>query len=183
MFTLEPDEDVIGYYRKHWLLLLRNVVPFIVATLIIVLFPSILGVFLPASFSLVLQATWFILILVLLYLWMTFFIIWTNYYLDVWVLTNRKLITANQRRLFSREVATLELEKIQDISIEMDGFIQTFFEFGTIRVQTAAEKDEFVFKYMANPESLKQEILMAQRAVRETNMERQSEYVISGLKS
>ena len=181
MLVLEPNERILGYFRKHWIRFAFEIVPYALVVLVPFIFPTLLQIFLPRSLERVVSASWFLLVLWLLFAWVEFFILWTNYYLDVWVLTNRRLMNANQRTLFSREVATLELEKIQDIAIDVNGFVETFFGYGTIRIQTAGEFQEFLLDDAANPEEVKRRILAAQKAVRELNMERQGEYITSVL--
>ena len=78
-------------------------------------------------------------------------------------------------------MATLELEKIQDISLEVNGFIDTMFGFGTIRVQTAGETREFFLKHAYHPEDAKQAILDAQHRLREDLLKRQSTYIRDGI--
>ena len=75
-------------------------------------------------------------------LWMTMllmviFTIWTNYYLDIWIVTNNRIVDIEQRHLFNREVKTLRMETVQDVQTDKIGLFQEFLDFGTLRVQTA----------------------------------------------
>jgi hypothetical protein len=92
----------------------------------------------------------------LMALWMSFFIQWTNYYLDVWYVTEKRIIDVEQKRLFHRSVSSLRFDKIQDISIEVRGLIDTFFDIGNIRVQTAAENSaDFVMLHAGSPDRVR----------------------------
>ena len=77
----------------------------------------------------------------LLCLWIYFFIHWTNYYLDVWFITEKRIISIDQVSIFHRKISNLGLDKIQDVSIEQKGLIQSTMKFGDILVKTAAEGD------------------------------------------
>ena len=105
----------------------------------------------------------------------------TEYYLDVLVITSKRIIHADQKSLFSRNTSTLELEKIQDVTVEVDGFLETILGFGTVRIQTAGEMKDFVLHQAHHPETVKEEILTAQSNVKEEILKRQSGFIRDGL--
>lgn len=165
MISLEPNETIILSGRRHWFILalrLLPLIPFIFVPLVIF---GILGT-VPlqidslvemsgngASFAVFILFSWF------LFVWIGGFIIWTDYFLDVLIVTNKRIINIEQKGLFSRETASLRLDKIQDITIDINGILATFLLFGNIRIQTAGEQEEFMIRYIKNPESLKSAIL------------------------
>lgn len=75
----------------------------------------------------------------LLVVWVVFFVYWTDYYLDVWYVTDRKIYDVLQDGLFHRQVSILHLENIQDITVSTHGIIATLLGFGDLHVQTAGE--------------------------------------------
>jgi hypothetical protein len=95
--------------------------------------------------------------------WITFFVIWIDYYLDVWIVTDRRIINIEQKGLFSRVVSELELENIQDITSDVHGLIHTFLNYGDLFVQTAAEKERFIFHNIPDPYSVKDLIMNLQK--------------------
>jgi hypothetical protein len=106
--------------------------------------------------------------LILLIGWMMFFVIWTGYYLDILIITDRRIININQRGFFNREVATLSLDKVQDITITVEGMLPTFLNFGTIQIQTAAEAEEFIMHDIPDPNRIKLTIFELQHRPAET---------------
>jgi len=70
---------------------------------------------------------------------------------NVVVVTDEHIADILQNGLFGRRVSILNLGSIQDISTEVTGPMQTMFHYGTITLQTAGEKDEFVITYMPDP--------------------------------
>lgn len=94
--------------------------------------------------------------------WVVFFIIWTDYYLDSWLITNRRIIDIEQKGLFSRDIATLRLDKIQDATFSLEGIIATLIGFGEIRIQTAGTQTEFKMSHVANPKEVTGAILQIQ---------------------
>jgi len=97
--------------------------------------------------------------------------IWIDYYFDVWVITNRRIVNIEQKGLFVRHVSELTIERVQDVTVEVKGFIPTMLNFGDVYVQTAAEKERFVFRMVPNPYGIKDLIMNLQKEVEreETN--------------
>jgi len=53
------------------------------------------------------------------------------------------------------------LDKIQDITVKIEGPLATFLNFGKIEIQTAGTNVRLVFDYLPSPEEIKEEILKA----------------------
>lgn len=94
-----------------------------------------------------------------LFAWAWFFSIWTDYYLDIWIVTEHRIINIDQKGLFHREVSTLRTERIQDVTVEIAGIVATVLGFGNVHVQTAGEHAEFVIRGVSRPEHVKRRIL------------------------
>lgn len=97
-----------------------------------------------------------------MFIWILFFILWIDYYFDVWIVTNKRIVNINQKGLFVRNVSELELENIQDITTEVKGVIPTFLNYGDVFIQTAAEKERFVFQNVPDPYKVKDLIMNLQ---------------------
>ena len=157
-FKLDPDEKEIAKFRKHWWVIASEMgFLFLFAAAPIFILFSFNFTFSPKLilFLIMLYIAWIFL------LWITGFIIWTNYYLDVWILTNKRLIDIDQKSLFSRDIATLRLENIQDVKIEIMGIINSILKIGNIHIQTAAQSKEFLMRNIKNPEIAKEFINQA----------------------
>jgi hypothetical protein len=66
------------------------------------------------------------------------FTTWTHYYLDLWIITDRRIILVDQIHFFNRRVSIFRLERLQDIEFEITGIIPTILNFGTVKAQTAS---------------------------------------------
>ena len=97
----------------------------------------------------------------LLITWMTLFNIWNNYYLDVWTITNKRLIAIDQKGYFTRTTASFRLDRLQDTSIAVRGIIATLLDFGELEMQTAGEERNFKAYGLPHPGDLKSLILNA----------------------
>ncbi len=80
------------------------------------------------------------------------FIAWVDYYLDVGIVTDKRIIDIDQRGLFRRNVAELDCKMVQDINADKTGILQTLFNFGDVIVQTAGETPNFSFHAVPRPE-------------------------------
>lgn len=161
--NLDPGETILLEVRRHWIVFLSRAIgllvggflPLMAGGFLLGMFPAEMAGFFASYGSVVL----FFYSLWLLLLWMLFFIQWTNYYLDVWYVTEKRIIDVDQKGLFHREVANLRFDKIQDITVEVRGVLQTFLNFGDLRVQTAAEDSTgFFMRNASSPEEVRRVI-------------------------
>lgn len=158
-FTLDTNEYVFHEERRSWFVLWVKTITWIFSILIPIIIFSIVESlnFIQIggnkdAFLMVFLLSWIFII------WNGIFIIWTDYYLDVLVITNKNLINIEQKGFFSREVAVLNLNKIQDITTELHGFIETAINYGDIRVQSAGKEKEFVLHDINRPEFVRSKI-------------------------
>jgi len=169
---LDPDEHVILEVRRHWIvfagyalsLLFAGILPLAMFVVLRIFAPQAMaGITVPGNTpALVL----FFYCLWLLFLWSAFFLQWTKYYLDVWYVTEKRIIDVSQKRIFDREITNLRFDKIQDVTINVQGLVPTMLGFGNIKVETAGEdKDEFVMNAVANPDHVRQVIFSQHNGV------------------
>lgn len=94
-----------------------------------------------------------------LFIWLFFFFSFLDYYLDVWVITSRRIIDVEQRGFFSRVIGEHGLNKIQDVASEAHGAAATFLRYGDVYVQTAGTKQRFKFHQVPDPEGVRDLII------------------------
>jgi hypothetical protein len=152
---LEDGEVITEKIRKHWIVYLRD------------LFLHAFGcvIFLISSYYLASKGSFsslvgeggaygvMILIMFVLIFWTSFFYAWTKEYFDVWFITNKHVIAINQRQMFNREESFMELNRIQDVFFEREGFLATMLGFGRLRVQSAGTEQEFIIENVRDVES------------------------------
>lgn len=158
---LEPDEEVLKVVRKHWFVIVTELfgtffmllLPFFVLFFAALFSNTVLTFDLSLSHYTALIvfgiAAWTILTL------MAGFSTWTHYYLDLWIITDRRIILVDQIRFFHRNVSIFRLERLQDIEFYIQGVIPTLLNFGTIKAQTAgAFESNFKTKGLPDPRGL-----------------------------
>jgi len=140
MLALFPNETILIIIRRHWyafvwplaLFAVLMVAPSFVLLLAPQLFP---GIFTPALQPVVR----FALALYYLGLLTMMLVTWLSYYLDVWIITDHRVIDIEQHGLFHREISEIAVDRIQNVTIEIPGFIPTVLRFGNLKIQTAGE--------------------------------------------
>lgn len=161
---LESDEKVITITRRHKISLCLELLSLVVAALI----PVGLYLFLDFESLSAFQISEYLFHIVygyglwLLILWIAVFVIWTDYYLDVLVVTNRRLVIVNHKGFFWRNIGSFRLNRLQDVNIEINGLLHTFFDYGNIRAETAGHsEEEFHMEDIPDPRGLKSIIMNA----------------------
>ncbi len=166
-FELEPGEHVVKQVRKHWFLFAAELLPYA----ILAVMPFALPKFLVFAPPLVPYATWFdyhsstdvlthaLLGVWLLLMWTVAWGAFTRYFLNAWVLTNKRITTIKQRRFFSREVSSLLLPRVQDVTTNVTGVLSSLLGIGDIKVQSAGAEIEFTMRGIPRPEQMRDIIL------------------------
>ncbi len=141
--TIDPQEKVVLKLRRHWIMLARDTIgtialgglPFLVIPFIVASGVLPFSVTLQPALIAFLSASW------LLIIWMTLAILWTNYYLDLWIVTDHRIMSLDQIGLFNRRVTTWRMEHIQEISVLVENPIQALLNYGTLELETAGPSD------------------------------------------
>lgn len=138
MITLLPEEKMIRIVHRHWIVMAQKM------TMIIgMLFVPLVGLFLLPFMSLSEAITSFVVYLFSLYalfVAVIAFAMWMDYYLDVWVVTSKRIVDIEHRGIFNREVSEFMIERIQDVTTHNPNFLSLFLGYGTIEIHTAGEK-------------------------------------------
>ncbi len=77
-----------------------------------------------------------------------------SWFYNIFILTDERIIDVDFLNLFSRVISDAKIDHIQDINSEMSGVWQTFFNFGTVFIQTAGEKPQFTFQNIPQPDKV-----------------------------
>lgn len=173
---LEADEKIIQIVHRHWLTLAIQLFSLAVFAFVPLVVFGILAV---ANTSLPLlpidvtdYARYFVFgyLAWLLCLHMALGRTFINHYLDVWAITNRRVITIDQIGFFRRQTGSFRLERIQDVNVSVNGIIATLLDYGTLEVETASGGgEEFRAHLMPHPQTIKATILAAADQLNHSN--------------
>jgi len=156
----QPNEKVYLVFREHWF---RLAVKFSIVGLLMLLPIIIRLLFIDARelfndsqsqaiISLVLQVYYMGLLLAL-------FLIWVLYYLNLGIVTERRLVDIDQHGLLKHEVSELNLDAIEDVTSETIGIFGNILDYGTVYIQTAGAKERLEFDKIHHPKKVASVIL------------------------
>jgi len=177
LLDLYEDEKIVTVIRRHWISFITTIV--IVAVLILVFFigsvlayggmkDSGIAIGQVAVTPLVSDnlAKGAYLVFGPIYLLAVlgfFYIAWLDYYLDVFVLTNKRILRFEQLVLFGQKVSETSYQHVQDVSSQVRGLIQTMLNIGVVFVETAGENENFSFNLIKDPGNVAAQILELQK--------------------
>lgn len=155
------DESIYVFARPYFLAFLPW---FIIGASLIILgvlfiflvifgFPDILREPLGYNIFVVMTSAYFLLIIP----FMT--VAFIDFYYDLHIVTDRRLIDIDQNQLFSREVNELALEEVQDVTTRNNGIARSFFDFGDVIIETAGSQQKFEFNSVLHPREIASIIL------------------------
>ncbi|MGE0598596.1 MAG: hypothetical protein AB7J35_02055 [Dehalococcoidia bacterium] len=150
-FELQSDESVLLFARRHWLFfysrLALMVFAGVVATIAVVII--VLSTF---GFDGILGKGLGLALLVWAVYWgVRAYFHWYRYQNDVWVVTNQRLVDSLKKNWFHHQMASADLVDVEDIRVVKSGALQTMFNFGDVRCQTAGEVPNFVLAGIPEP--------------------------------
>ncbi|HEY1835965.1 MAG TPA: hypothetical protein VGG13_04050 [Candidatus Saccharimonadales bacterium] len=162
LVVLQPGERVVCRIKRA---LVGLVVQYVVGGLIILLavamalfvVPQLKGQTDGSSASLVYAVLGVLVVIALLFLAVSSSI----YRKNQWIVTSDSITQILQPSLVSRQVSQLTLDDLEDMTVQQNGILQSTFNFGTLRAETAGERSKFVFIYCPNPDHFARLILEA----------------------
>ena len=141
MLQLHPQEQVLLVMRRHWFVLFGPAVTFGILLILPSLVLSVGSTYLPLLRAPgVVPYVNFFLAIYLMAVLTYMLLVWLDYYLDAWIITDQRVVDIEQRRLFDRRISEIAMERIQNVTIEIPGFIATMLNFGNIKIETAGEQ-------------------------------------------
>lgn len=152
-------EIVFLLIRKHWF----NYIIFFLLDFLMLIPIVLLGLFLTSNANyldvglvnlLILAVTVFVLFMLAAQLYG-----FVDYYLDVYIVTDQRIVDISQDGFFKRQISELHLHQVQDVNASVNGFWSTILHFGDVNIQTAAERENFVFKSIPQPYNIAKQIL------------------------
>lgn len=154
------DERIHIVVREHWLRLVGRILIWFVFVGIMLVFNFYAKAIVPGLLVGTLgKVTDIFRDLYILFLILALFLIWIHYYLNVQIITDRRIVDIDQVGLFSHVVSELHIENIEDVTSKTTGIVGNLFNFGMVYVQTAGSKERFEFNYVPNPGSINKLLL------------------------
>lgn len=128
----DPEEQLIMLLRRHvitnwkWIVV---VLIMVAAPLVMRDFPAIL--LLPVRFQFMTLVFWYLLATAVA---LEGFL---NWYFDVFIVTDERIIDIDFRNLIYKNITTTKLDNIEDVTYSVSGALPSLFDFGNVLIQTA----------------------------------------------
>lgn len=156
-----PDEENVFFLRPNLLTLFPLFLGFVILLILPFAVWEGLKILNPGFFFVPGYETLYVLgaSIFFLFAWLFLFQSFIDFFLDIWIVTTHRIIDITQSGLFGRTTSELTLDRVQDVTSVVKGFIPTFFDYGTIHIQTAGERERFVFENITHPTHVAKRIL------------------------
>ncbi len=154
LFNKLSNEKIIKVFRKDLFILFKKGLFFI----LLIIASWIFGYFMFSVYPNLFNGVFFYPLVLMsvsiycLFIWLFFFFSFVDYYLDIWIVTNERIIDIRQAGFFNRTISEQLLYRVQDVTSEVAGFFPTILKYGNVYVQTAGTAERFFFKEIPNPE-------------------------------
>lgn len=158
LISLDPEEKVEYIIHHYWLTFLGTILKISFLPITVIIFLVIFG---PNFLASILDSMILSLITLAIFtVWLTFsFYHWYIWYFDTLVLTDKKIILLQQKRLFERQITETLYERIQDVTANYQGILQNILKYGSISIQTAGETPNLSIKNLKKPQDINHLVL------------------------
>ncbi len=144
--TQEEKEEIALFLRAHVIVNLRWIfiaILMLVAPVLARFIPVFS--FLPTRFLTIGLLFWYLVTIAFV------FEQFLDWYFDVYIVTNERVVDVDFLNLLYKKVSEAELPKIEDVTYTIGGVARSLFNYGDVYIQTAAEVPEFVFEAVPQP--------------------------------
>ncbi len=145
-------EEVQFFFRKHWTHFLKPLLlGFIVATMIFIFF------FVMGSIITLFKITFFypffafFLITASILFINTFFLQVINYYFDLVIVTDSRIIVSKKTVFLKNDNDAVDLTKIQDIGVIARGFFRNYLNYGALLITLSTSMPPITLNFVPNP--------------------------------
>lgn len=139
-------ENIILLLRQHPVTQLKWIATSLFMAVLPMLFDSInlLG-FLPENYQFAALIGWYMLLSGFI---IESFLMW---FFNVYIVTDERIIDIDFSSLIHKNISSAKIDNIEDTTAATGGFFAALFDYGSVTIQTAAQKREFEFSGVPHP--------------------------------
>ncbi|RAL57895.1 hypothetical protein BLD25_00895 [Candidatus Gracilibacteria bacterium GN02-872] len=129
--NMRPGEEVLMVVKRHWIVYVMLFIYFFSGVIVTFMIFFFFGL-----------NTWGYMLNIILWLILSIilYIEWLNHELDMYVVTNNRVIGLEQIAFLNRAVTECNLGQIQEVNSKAKGLFANIFNYGTLSIQTAGSK-------------------------------------------
>lgn len=145
---LKDNEQILMTLHRHWIILVFHFLYFValfISSWILMAYQSvIIDIIGSALYWWGLALYWII--------FLTFILLdWINDELDIFIITDSRVIGIEQISALSRSVTECSLDRVQEVNAHTAGIFQTIFGFWDVHIHTASETSNMIVGYAPDP--------------------------------
>lgn len=153
-FKGQLDTEVVQcFYRKHWIVLMKDILGFAlfitILTFVISQFKGIYVFFSQDSFFITFLA--FSIVGLFTIFIHKFFLRLIRYYLDIAIITNYRIVNIDKSLYLRDSKDAVDLPKIQDIQTSQHGIMKKIFNFGELVITLSSTSTTKTLDFVPNP--------------------------------
>lgn len=145
---LKDSEQIKMVVHRHWIIFIFKIIYFLFliasSALIFVISDKITPIVGTSLFWGFVSLYWIFFITFI-------FLSWINDELDLFIITNERIIGIEQIGALSRKVSECNLDRVQEVNAEVSGIMQTLFGYGHIHIHTASEHSDMIVLFAPHP--------------------------------
>lgn len=145
---LRENEQVVMTLHRHWIILVFHffsLFTLFASSFILISYQnSIIDILGSAVYWGGISLYWIIFLTLIL-------ILWINDELDLFIITDTRIIGIEQVSVLSRTVTEFSLDRVQEVNAHTAGIIQTLFCYGDVHIHTASDTSNIIVKYAPDP--------------------------------
>lgn len=142
----DKSEHIVLVLRQHPLTLFKP----LLITILMIFMPVFLGAvgmfsFLPGNYQFAAIIFWYLITFGFV---LEVFLTW---FFSVYIITDERIIDVDFVSLIYKDISSAKTDKIEDVTAITGGVLQSMFDYGTIKIQTAGAKSEIDFESIPHP--------------------------------
>jgi len=140
--NLRPWEEVKMVLRRHWIVFVMLWVYAIIWIIINIALYSIFWSVLWLNIFTLIFLSWFLVFI---------YVEWINHELDMYVITNNRIIWIEQVWFLNREVSQCALNDVQEVNSKTKWFFANMLNYWDLTIQTAWNASNFRMSFVPDP--------------------------------
>lgn len=151
--AVHDDERILLVVHKHWIAFIEEATgPVIAGVVICVLLLAFRGFAQTTADVFTHAIATLLLPFALLILWTLLMFTWTNYYLDMFVVTDRRVFYTSQVNFVQRTVRQWRIGDVIRADVLFSNILESYFDFGSLALRARDEEDSTLVNGISDPQ-------------------------------
>jgi len=154
----DKDENIVLIIRQHPAVYIPQILLVIALIVIAVIFNvaiAKLDIVASSRIAITSGTTIFFILVIMTVIFYTFI----KWFYTVNIITDERIVDLDFNNILAHEYSEAQLEKIEDVTHKVNGFLGLIFDFGTVVIQTAGSQPEFEFDNVPRPRDVQDTLL------------------------